>query len=79
MIIAKTKLNVIPKTCIECKFCNHDGKLISKSVKANGYIKEVYIQKRCFITGVKIPYVYNAAEQKWEYTKCKSCPLKEVE
>ena len=77
MIIAKTKLKKIPDSCLKCKFCVDTNHLAYKSIKDNGYIKECYRQKRCFLTGAKIPYVFNKETQSWGYIKCKSCPLKE--
>ena len=77
MIVAKTKLKKIPDKCDKCKFCK-DTEIARKSVKANGYMAETYIKKKCFLTGVEVPYVYNVSKLSWEYIKCKSCPLKEV-
>ena len=77
MIIAQTKLRKIPDTCIKCKFCK-DVDITKKSIKANGYMAEIYMQKKCYLTGVEVPYVYNTAKQNWEYAKCKSCPLIEA-
>jgi hypothetical protein len=78
MIIAKTKLRKIPDACLKCKFCIDTGMIKKKAVKDNGYIGGSYRQKKCFLTGVEIPYIYNVAKRNWEYTKCKSCPLQEV-
>ena len=78
MIIAKTKLRHIPDKCIKCKFCVDTGKISRKSVKENGYLGESYRQKKCFLTGVEVPYVYTVSKRNWEYTKCKSCPLIET-
>ena len=79
MIIAQTKLKKIPDKCLKCKFCEDTGRLGNKAVKDNGYMSECYRQKKCYLTGTEIPYVYNKAKRNWEYTKCKSCPLQEVE
>lgn len=79
MIIAKTKLKKIPDKCNSCKFCEYTGQIGRKSVKECGYLGEAYRQKKCFLTGVEVPFVYNVAKRNWEYTKCKSCPLLEVE
>ena len=35
-------------------------------------------KKKCFLTGIDIPYVYNSTKRNWEYTKCKYCPLVEM-
>ena len=78
MIIAKTKLKKIPDKCINCKFCEDTGRLLTKVIKELR-MGDYYRQKKCFLTGVEIPYIYNATNHNWEYTKCKSCPLKEVE
>ena len=79
MIIAKTKLKKIPDKCIKCKFCEDTGDVVRKSVKENGYMADCYRLKKCFLTGVEVPYIYNKAKRNWEYTKCKSCPLEEVD
>lgn len=78
MIIAQTKLKKIPDKCNKCKFCKNTGEILKKSVKENGYIGDSYVQKKCFLTGIDIPYVYNSAKRNWEYTKCKYCPLVEM-
>ena len=79
MIIAKTKLRKIPDACLKCKFCTDIGVIARKTNgKQNGYIAESYRQKKCYLTGIEVPYIYNAAKRNWEYTKCKSCPLQEV-
>ena len=78
MIIAKTKLRIIPCVCLKCKFCIDTGNIKKKVAKKNGYT-DVYRQKKCFLTGIEVPYVYTAEKRNWEYTKCKSCPLQEVE
>lgn len=75
MIIAQTKLKKIPDKCLKCKFCIDTGCLAHKTVKENGYIGECYRQKKCFLTGVEVPYIFNKAKRNWEYTKCKTCPL----
>lgn len=79
MIIAKTKLKKIPDKCNGCKFCEYTGQIVHKAVKENGYLGMSYRQKKCFLTGVEVPFVYNASKRNWEYTKCKSCPLQEVD
>lgn len=79
MIIAKTKLRKIPDTCLKCKFCDDIGVIVRTSVKHNGYLAESYMKKKCYLTGTEVPYIYNAAKRNWEYTKCKSCPLREVD
>ena len=79
MIIAKTKLRRIPDACLKCKFCIDTGHVKHKSTKENGYIADVYREKKCLFTGVEVPYVYTAAKRNWQYTKCKSCPLQEVD
>ena len=78
MIIAKTKLRKIPNTCLKCKFCFDTGH-IKEKISKRTYYADVYRQKKCFLTGVEVPYVYTADKRNWEYTKCKSCPLQEVE
>lgn len=78
MIIAQTKLKKIPETCNKCEFCEDTGHLAKKVVKENNYIADCYRKKKCFLTGVEVPYVYNKAKRNWEYTKCKSCPLIET-
>lgn len=78
MIVAKTKLKKIPDSCLKCKFCTNAG-VAKKASKQNGYIGDVYMKKKCYLTCIEVPYVYNATKRNWEYTKCKSCPLKEVE
>ena len=78
MIIATTKLKKIPDSCLKCKFCTNVD-ITRKSIKANGYMAVSYMKKKCYLTGVEVPYVYKATERNWEYTKCKSCPLQEVE
>lgn len=79
MIIAKTKLRKIPDKCIKCKFCIDTGNIKEKVVKTNNYIADSYRQKKCFLTGIEVPYVYTVSKRNWEYTKCKYCPLEEVE
>jgi hypothetical protein len=79
MIVAKTKLRKISDTCLKCKFCTDTGNIKKKPIKENGYIADPYRQKKCFLTGIEVPYVFNKAKRNWEYTKCKSCPLQEVE
>lgn len=79
MIIAKTKLRKIPDACLKCKFCIDIGKIKTKSTKESGYIADSYRQKKCFLTGVEVPYRYNKAKRNWEYTKCESCPLQDVD
>jgi hypothetical protein len=78
MIVAKTKLKKIPDSCLKCKFCNNTG-IQEKASSKNGYLGVIYTQKRCGLTGIEVPYVYNASKRNWEYIKCQSCPLKEVE
>lgn len=76
MIVAKTKLKKIPDKCTKCKFCIHT----SEYKKAQGkwdYIR--YTGRTCLITGQGVPYVYNEEKRNWEFTKCKTCPLMEVE
>ena len=79
MIIAKTKLKKIPDSCSKCKFSIATDKFDYKDFesKDTGFIRECYIQKRCMLTGAKIPYMFNKEKQSWGYTKCKSCPLVE--
>lgn len=77
MIIAQTKLKKIPDKCTKCKFCENVG-VAEKAIKANNYIAVTYAQKKCCLTGIDVPYIYNKAKRNWEYTKCKSCPLIEV-
>lgn len=77
MIIAQTKLKKIPDKCIKCKFCENVS-VAEKAIKANNYIAVTYTQKKCYLTGIDVPYVYNKAKRNWEYTKCKNCPLVEV-
>lgn len=79
MIIAKTKLRTIPNACLKCKFCIDTGNIKDKAVKENNYIADSYRQKKCFLTGVEVPYVYTPSKRNWEYTKCKNCPLQEIE
>lgn len=79
MIVAKTKLRKIPDACLKCKFCINTVSVKKKSTKESGYIADSYMQKKCFLTGVEVPYIYTAAKRNWEYTKCQSCPLQEVE
>ena len=79
MIIAKTKLRKIPGRCLKCGFCTNVGVIRMTSVKLNGYLGQSYMKKKCYLTGVEVPYVYNEAKRNWEYTKCKSCPLQEVD
>lgn len=78
MIIAKTKLKKIPDLCLKCRFCTNVGVIRTKAVKLNGYIGQSYMKKKCYLAGTEVPYIYNAAKRNWEYTKCKSCPLQEV-
>ena len=77
MIIAKTKLKKIPDKCNKCKFCENAGVGV-KAIKTNYYIADRYIKKKCSITGMEVPYVYNARKKYFEHTKCKSCPLVEM-
>ena len=49
-----------------------------KATKENGYIAVVYMAKKCFLTGIEVPYVYNSKTHDWEYIKCKKCPLVEM-
>ena len=79
MIIATTKLKKIPDKCLKCKFCEDTGQIVRKAIKDNGYLGETYRKKKCYLTGIEVPYIYNVAKRNWEYTKCKSCPLKEVD
>lgn len=78
MIVAQTKLRKIPDKCNTCKFCVHTGDLARKCIKDNNYLGESYIIKKCFLSGVEVPYIYNKIKRNWEYTKCKSCPLIET-
>ena len=77
MIIAQTKLRKIPEKCLKCKFCEDSGQIVCKSIKDNGYFGEPYRKKKCYLTGIEVPYVYNKAKRNWEYTKCKNCSLQE--
>lgn len=79
MIIAQTRLKKIPDKCLKCKFCLDIDRLGNKAIKDNGYMSEWYRQKKCFLTGIEVPYIFNKAKRNWEYTKCKNCPLQEVE
>lgn len=78
MIVAKTKLRKIPDVCLKCTFCTNVGVATKTSGKRNGYIGITYTKKKCGLTGIEVPYVYNAAKRNWEYAKCKNCPLQEV-
>jgi hypothetical protein len=79
MIIARTKLKKIPEKCLKCKFCIDTGKLVRKAgCKENHWISDCYRLKRCFLTSAEVPYIYNKEKRNWEYTKCKTCPLTEV-
>ena len=78
MIIAKTKLKKIPDKCIKCKFCEDTGHILRKVIK-ECFMGDSYRQKKCFLTGADVPYIYNKAKRNWEYIKCKSCPLQEVD
>lgn len=75
MVIARTKLKKIPEKCLKCKFCIDVGKLGKKHCK-NCW--DSYRIKRCFLTAAEVPYIYNETKRNWEYTKCKTCPLTEV-
>ena len=77
MIIAKTKLKKLPDKCINCKFCEDTGRILHKVVEK--YNVGCYRQKKCFLTGVEIPYIYNVTKRNGEYAKCNSCPLEEVD
>ena len=77
MIIAHTKLKKIPDKCNKCKFCM-DIDITRKSSVESNYYAITYMRKKCYLTGVEVPYVYNKDKNNWEYTKCKSCPLFEV-
>lgn len=77
LIIAKTRLKKIPDKCINCKFCM-DVDVKRKATKTNGYLAVVYMAKKCFLTGIEVPYVYNSKTHDWEYIKCKKCPLFEM-
>jgi hypothetical protein len=77
MIIAHTKLKKIPEKCSKCKFCVEPGGWGSKVNKS--LIADRYKLKSCSLTGIKVPYIYNEEKRNWEYTKCKTCPLEEVE
>ena len=74
MIVAKTKLRKIPGKCLKCKFCVDTGKL------GTSYYKEFwdcFRRHKCFLTGAEVPFEYNTSKKEFEFTKCKSCPLKE--
>lgn len=77
MIIAKTKLKKMPTKCEKCKFCE-DVDVANKATKENGYIAVTYWKKKCNLTGAIVPYVYDKSSNSWNYIKCKSCPLVEV-
>ena len=76
MIIAKTRLRKIPDKCLNCKFCIDTKKLNKKCYRE---FWDCYRLHRCFITSVEVPFEFNPAKEKFEFTKCKSCPLEEVE
>ena len=76
MIVARTKLKKIPEKCLKCKFCIDTGKIVHKAgCEENHWIANCCRQKRCFLIGAEVPYVYNKEKGNWEYTKCKTCPL----
>jgi hypothetical protein len=75
MIIAQTKLKTIPDKCLKCKFCIDTAVIKRKSTKESNCIADSYRQKKCFVTGIEVPYIFNRAKRNWEYTKCKTCPL----
>lgn len=76
MIVAKTKLKKIPDKCLKCKFCIHTSEYKKQQGKLC-YLQ--YTVRCCLITGIEVPYVYNETKRNWEFTKCKTCPLMEVE
>lgn len=76
MIVAKTKLKKIPEKCIKCKFCYEPGGFGVAFDKH--MIAYKYKLKRCFLTGVQVPYIFDKEKRTGEYTKCKSCPLEET-
>lgn len=69
MIIAETRLKKIPEKCTKCKFGEN-------AYYQDGMYQQVY-ERRCCITGLEIPYVFNKEKRNWEYTKPTYCPLKE--
>lgn len=76
MIVAQTKLKKIPEKCLKCKFCTDTRKIKYKAgCKEIHGMATCYRQKRCFLTGAEVPIAYNQEKGKWEYTKCKTCPL----
>ncbi len=78
MIVAQTRLKKIPDKCNKCRFCINDG-IVRKASKESNWCATSYIQKRCSFNGALVPYVYNKAKRNWEYLKCKSCPLKDID
>ena len=67
MIIAQTKLKKIPDQCLKCKFCIDIDRLAHKTIKENRYIVEYYRQKKCFITGIEVPYIFNKSKHRETY------------
>lgn len=79
MIVAKTRLKNIPKSCLKCKFCEDTDTIGSKAgCEENHWIADSYRKYKCFLSGMEVPYIYDKVKHKWEYIKCKSCPLREA-
>lgn len=74
MITAQTRLRKIPDKCLKCRFCINDG-VSQKTCKEVNYISKSYVKKKCYLTGIEVPYIYNKEKRNWEYLKCQSCPL----
>lgn len=66
MIVIKTKIRVLPKTCSKCKY--------SYLKYGNRFCAVSFVDtmNRC------CPYEYNTAKRNWEYVKPDWCPLREV-
>lgn len=80
MIVAKTKLKKIPEKCTKCMFCRDTGKIVRKaSCEENHWISDCCRLIRCVLTSAEVPYIYNKEKRKWEYTKCKTCPLEKAD
>lgn len=79
MIIAKTRLRKIPEKCLKCKFCQDTGKISRKSCKETMWVAYAYRIHRCLLTGADVPLTFNSKKHDFEHTKCKTCPLEDVE
>lgn len=69
MIVAKTNMKKIPKSCTKCRFVKNIG--YTNAPTGNF----TFLFRKCYLTNEEIPYKYIKEKNNWCYIKPNNCPL----